>query len=134
MITNALGLSAIQLGTLKNIIIINQPAIDKKYENMLLLINPIIVRHDDKPRKTVREGCLSIPNFYGRTKRYRSIEYQYFDIEEGIVKTSSACEMLACCIQHEIDHLNGILFIDLISSVERHMFDLNYKKLLEGVS
>lgn len=114
---NGIGLAAPQVGILKRIVVI-----DLKQENIskqITLINPKIL---DKSNDTFinEEGCLSVPEYYAEVERSKEIKYEWYD-QSGKRKESSADGLLSICIQHEIDHLDGILFIDYLSSLKRKM-------------
>ena len=104
---NGLGLAAPQVGVLKRIIVI-----DLYEEGMqFTLINPVIKKA--KGEQIVEEGCLSFPNQFGKVKRPLEVEVEALDIEGRKVKIK-AKELLAQALCHEIDHLNGELFIDKV--------------------
>ena len=90
----------------------------------MYFINPKIIKKSEKLTK-YEEGCLSIPNLFAEVKRPSECEVQYLDYK-GEKKILKATGLLATCIQHEIDHLNGILFIDYLSKLKR---DIILKKL-----
>ena len=79
------------------------------------------------------EGCLSVPGFYEKVDRYNAIEYTARDINGK--EYQNKCEaLLAVCVQHEIDHLNGKLFVDYLSLAKRENFEKNMKKMIsEGI-
>ena len=129
--TNALGISAPQLGELVQIIGINTPQITDDSSKPLIIVNPIIKRHPYKPRRNMREGCLSIPGFFERVRRYEWIEWEYLDYETGIIVNTTSQQLMSAAVQHEIDHLNGILFIDRIGLEERALFDGNWEKTIQ---
>ena len=91
----------------------------KKSRGLITLINPRITQ---KSGKTIsREGCLSVPDFTGNVKRFKKIIVGYID-EKGKKKVLAASGFEAVVIQHEVDHLDGILFIDRISNSKRDLF------------
>jgi peptide deformylase len=115
------GIAAPQVGELKRIAIVdateNRKATDK--HGLLIMINPEII---EKSGSTInREGCLSVPDFTGNVERPEHINLRYMDMEgnERKVETKG---FEAVIIQHEIDHLDGILFIDRIRSARRDLF------------
>ena len=120
---NGIGLAAIQIGIPKNLIVIDLLTKEKKKDPMYF-INPKIIKKSAKLSK-YEEGCLSIPNLFAEVKRPSECEVQYLDYK-GEKKILKATGLLATCIQHEIDHLNGILFIDYLSKLKR---DIILKKL-----
>jgi peptide deformylase len=128
MNTNGIGLAAIQVAHPVRALIINIPDEDGEQapENLLEIINPVITH---KSGETVyQEGCLSVPQFYEDIKRYESITINYQD-RYGNTKTLEADGLLAIAIQHEMDHLDGILFIDKLSYARRKKFEKEYKRL-----
>ncbi len=92
-----------------------------------VFINPEILSSSDD-RSTYEEGCLSIPDYYAEVERPASIRIKYLD-REGTLQEADADGLLATCLQHEIDHLNGVLFIDHISKLKRDMVMKKFKKL-----
>ena len=108
--------------TIKNSYV-NKRTKEKKKDPMYF-INPKIIKKSEKLSK-YEEGCLSIPNLFAEVKRPSACEVQYLDYK-GEKKILKATGLLATCIQHEIDHLKGILFIDYLSKLKR---DIILKKL-----
>jgi peptide deformylase len=111
-----IGLAAIQVGVAKRLFTMD---LAKKEEpkNPQVFINPEIVESSDE--KAVREeGCLSIPEFYGDVERPVQVKVKYLDLD-GKPHEVEADGLFATCIQHEIDHLNGVLFIDHLSKLKR---------------
>ena len=104
---NGVGLSAVQVGILKRVVIIDTGEEGEKY----VLINPEIIK--TKGEQTVEEGCLSFPNKFGKTIRPNEVTVTALD-EKGKKIKVKAKELLAQAICHEVDHLNGELFIDKI--------------------
>ena len=122
---NGIGLAAIQIGVPKNLIVIDLLTKEKK-KNPMFFVNPKIIKKSSKMSK-YEEGCLSIPNLFAEIQRPSDCEIEYLDYEGN--KTSlKATGLLATCIQHEMDHLKGILFIDYLSKLKR---DRILKKLLK---
>ena len=113
-----IGLAAIQIGIPKRIIVIDLAKEGEK-KNPLYIINPQIVFKSDN-EATYEEGCLSIPGQFAKIQRPEKCTIKYLDYEgkEKEIKTEG---LLATCIQHEIDHLNGILFIDYLSKLKKTM-------------
>jgi len=125
--TNGIGLAAIQVGIPKEIFILNIPDEEgeQSKENLIEIINPVI--SEKKVETTYQEGCLSVPNFYEDIHRYEFLTLHYQD-REGNTCTLEADGLLSIAIQHEYDHLLGILFIDKLSSSRRRKFEKEYKK------
>ncbi len=105
---NGIGLSAIQININKSIIVIDT---EKKKNSKLILINPKILKY--KGYIESQEGCLSIPNFFYKIKRFNHIYIQANNIQGQPIKFKTK-GLLSICIQHEIDHTKGKLFIDYI--------------------
>jgi peptide deformylase len=128
MDSNGIGLAAIQVGHAKQVIILNIPNDDEDQpaENLLEIINPVITHKEGSV--TYQEGCLSVPTFYEDIKRYELISINYKD-RQGNAKTLNADGLLSIALQHEIDHLNGVLFIDKLSYFRRKKFEKEYKKM-----
>ncbi len=128
--TNGIGLAAIQVAYPLQVLILNIPNEDgeQPYENLLEIINPVIKQ---KSGETIyQEGCLSVPTFYEDINRFEKVTIDYQD-RDGKKHTISADGLLSIAIQHEIDHLNGILFIDKLTSSRRRKFEKEYKKMLK---
>ena len=113
---NGIGLAAIQIGIPKRIIVIdlNRDEIQKK---PMYFVNPLI-KNKDPQNATYEEGCLSVPNQFAEVDRPSKCEVEYLDYN-GEKKLLKADGLLATCIQHEIDHLEGILFIDYLSKLKK---------------
>ena len=92
-----------------------------------IFINPEIVASSDD-RSVYEEGCLSIPDYYAEVERPASVTVNYLDLD-GRQRTMEADGLMATCLQHEIDHLNGVLFIDHISRLKRDMVIKKFRKL-----
>ena len=120
---NGIGLAAIQIGEPKNLVVIDLLTKEKK-KNPMFFVNPKILKKSSKMSK-YEEGCLSIPNLFAEVQRPSECEIEYLDYK-GNKKSLKATGLLATCIQHEIDHLKGILFIDYLSKLKR---DIILKKL-----
>ena len=118
---NGVGLAAPQIGILKRILVIDTGEKDEKLE----MINPKITKLEKEV--ILSEGCLSFPNVFGNVRRYNYTEAEYMtkDGEKKIIKAEG---LLAQAIQHEIDHLNGILFIDQVIDGKFYTFDEKGKK------
>ena len=113
-----IGLAAIQIGVPKRIIVLD---IDQKegQKKPMFFVNPEITLKS-KNYSTYEEGCLSVPGQFAEINRPEKCNIKYLDFY-GDKKEIEATGMLATCIQHEIDHLNGILFIDHISKLKREI-------------
>ena len=114
---NGIGLAAIQIGIPKRIIVMDISKDGKK--NPMYFVNPKI-KNKDKEKTTYEEGCLSVPNYFAEVDRPKYCEVEYLDYN-GVNKILEADGLLATCIQHEMDHLEGILFIDYLSKLKKTM-------------
>ena len=128
MKTNGIGLAAIQVAHPIRALILNIPDEEGEQhkENLLEVINPVISQAAGET--TYQEGCLSVPQFYEDIKRHATLTLNYQD-REGNTKTLEADGLLAIAIQHEIDHLEGVLFIDKLSYARRKKFEKEYKRM-----
>ncbi len=113
-----IGLAAPQIGISKRLIVMDCAKDDSPPE-IWKMINPEIINRSEDTAK-MEEGCLSIPGYNGDVIRPAEVEVRYIDIE-GNVQQMTASGLLAACVQHEIDHLDGVLFIDHLSRLKRDM-------------
>ena len=117
------GLAAPQVGVLKRVIVLDAGRDDGDREDApagpLFLTNPEITWVSDE-KATYEEGCLSLPDHFGDVVRPAAIRVRYLD-HENEMRESAADGLLATCIQHEMDHLDGILFVDHMSTLKRNM-------------
>ena len=120
-----IGLAAVQIGILKRLVVIDISR-DEEKKNPIFLINPEII-NQSKQTSVYEEGCLSIPGQFAEIERPAECTLKYFDYN-GKEKELKAGGLLATCIQHEVDHLNGILFIDYLSKLKK---DMIIKKLVK---
>ena len=120
-----IGLAAIQIGIPRQMLVIDVSK-DGEEKQPLIFINPKILTTSDE-RSVYEEGCLSIPDYYAEVERPATITVEYIDLE-GKQLTAKADGLLATCLQHEIDHLNGVLFIDHISKLKREMVIRKFTK------
>ena len=120
-----IGLAAVQVGILKRLIVIDISK-DKEKKNPLFLINPEIISRS-KNTSIHEEGCLSLPGHFAEIERPAECHIKFIDYG-GKEKELTASGLLATCIQHEVDHLNGVLFIDYLSKLKK---DMIVKKLIK---
>jgi peptide deformylase len=120
-----IGLAAIQIGVPKRVVIMD---LAKKEEpkQPQVFINPEVVWVSDE-KATYEEGCLSIPEYYEEVERPKAVKVKYLDADLR-PQEIEADGLLATCLQHEIDHTNGVLFIDHISKLKRDMVVKKFKK------
>ncbi|RYC09960.1 peptide deformylase [Ciceribacter ferrooxidans] len=124
-----IGLAAIQVGVARRLLVIDVSREDEE-KRPLVFINPEILTSSDE-RSTYEEGCLSIPDYYAEVERPAKVTVRSID-REGKEQTTEAEGLLATCLQHEIDHLNGVLFIDHISRLKREMVIKKFTKAARG--
>ena len=120
-----IGLAAVQVGILKRLIVIDISK-EKGKKDPLFFINPEIISKS-KNSSIYEEGCLSLPGHYAEIERPSECHVKYIDYN-GKEKEIRAKGLLSTCIQHEVDHLNGILFIDYLSKLKK---DMILKKLVK---
>ena len=115
---NGIGLAAIQIGVPKRIIVLDISK-NEKEKNPMYFVNPV-VKNRNLNLSSYEEGCLSVPNQFAEINRPSSCEVEYLNYngEKSFLKAEG---LLATCIQHEIDHLEGILFIDYLSKLKKTM-------------
>jgi peptide deformylase len=111
-----IGLAAIQIGVPRRVVAMDLSKKDEAQEPRVFINPEILWRSDEKA--TYEEGCLSIPEFYEEVERPAQVRVKFLDLE-GREQELEASGLLATCLQHEIDHLNGVLFIDYISRLKR---------------
>ncbi|MGE0736924.1 MAG: peptide deformylase [Alphaproteobacteria bacterium] len=121
-----IGLAAPQIGVLQRIIVLDLGEREGERKQAYKMVNPELVWVSDDDN-TYEEGCLSVPEHYGDVVRPKSIRVQYLD-EHNKKQELAAEGLLATCIQHEIDHLDGVLFIDHLTALKRNII---LRKLLK---
>ena len=117
-VANGIGLAAIQIGEPKRIIDLDLSKEQNK-KTPMYFVNPLIIKKNDE-KTTYEEGCLSVPNQFAEIDRPSKCEVEYLDYN-GNKQNLKAEGLLATCIQHEMDHLEGILFIDYLSKLKKEM-------------
>lgn len=122
-VENGIGLAATQVNIQKRIVVID---LSEEKNQPLILVNPEITKLEGK--ESMREGCLSVPEYFDIVERAETIEYNYKTLENKLVKEKTD-GLLAVCIQHEIDHLNGKLFIDYLSPLKQQRLKKKIEKL-----
>ena len=120
-----IGLAAVQIGILKRLVVIDISK-DEEKKNPIFLINPEIINLSEET-SVYEEGCLSLPGQFAEVERPAECTLKYIDYF-GKEKELKADGLLSTCIQHEVDHLNGILFIDYLSKLKK---DMIIKKLVK---
>lgn len=119
------AMAAPQMGILKRIIIIRDDMENKKNASFTALINPEVIRAEGKIKRDY-EGCLSVPSIYGMVPRATKVKVKAM-LEDGTEVRIKATDELARTLLHEVDHLNGVLFIDHIKGVKDAFYEMNEK-------
>lgn len=129
---NGVGLAAIQIGVDSRVLVINIPLEnleeeeeDQPKENTLEMINPVIIEKEGA--ELFQEGCLSIPGVYEDVERAKHVKVEYFD-RNGKMHQIENSDFLAIAIQHEMDHLEGKVFIEKLSFLRRKKFEKEWAK------
>lgn len=136
---NGIGLAAVQVGVLKRVLVMDLSDSQERYDaahakacgvdisKPVFMANPEIVDHSEE-LSTYEEGCLSFPEQRASVVRPKKVSIKYLDYngKEQIMKCD---DLLATCVQHEIDHLNGVVFVDHVSRLKRDMIIRKVKKL-----
>jgi peptide deformylase len=120
-----IGLAAIQIGVPQRVVTMDL-AKKEDPKNPLVFINPEVTWRSAE-NATYEEGCLSIPEYYEEVARPSAVKIKYLDLD-GKPQEIEASGLLATCLQHEIDHTDGVLFIDYISKLKRSMVMKRFKK------
>lgn len=131
MESNGIGLAAIQVARAHRVLVLCMPDEEGEQhcEDLLEIINPVI--SNEQGTIVYQEGCLSVPSFYEDIERYEKVSLEYQD-RHGKSHKLEAEGLLSVAIQHEIDHLDGKLFIEKLSYIRRKKFEKEYKKLLKS--
>jgi peptide deformylase len=119
------GLAAIQVGVPLRLITMDVSKSETERQPMVLL-NPVILSSSEE-KSSYEEGCLSIPEYYEELERPARVRFRYTTLDGKTVE-EDAEGLMATCVQHEIDHLNGILFIDHLSKLKRDRVITKFKK------
>lgn len=123
-----IGLAGNQVGLLERLIVIDCSHADTKFKP-ITIINPVIT--DEEGVEDGEEGCLSVPGYFAPVRRAQRIQVKAFDID-GKEKVIEAEGILARCLQHEIDHLEGVCFVDRLSTLKKKMFRKKWNKIRPG--
>ena len=126
-----IGRAAGQVGAPVRIVTIDVAREPEEPRAPLFLVNPEIVWTSDGELSTYEEGCLSIPDYYAEVERPARVRFRYVDYH-GEAHEQDADGLLAVCVQHEIDHLNGVLFIDYLSKLKRDLVVRKFTKAARG--
>lgn len=123
--SDGIGLAATQVGELKRVLVVDTAQREGE-RKPIFFVNPEIVDESEE-KNSYLEGCLSFPNQFSEVTRPKTVKVKYLDYD-GNEQTLEADELLSTCLQHEIDHLNGKVFVDHISSIKRDMIMRKLKK------
>ena len=126
-----IGLAAIQIGVPKRVITMDLAKKDEEKKPQVFINPEILTTSGD--RSTYEEGCLSIPEYYEEVERPSEVKIRYLDLD-GQVRELEASGLLATCVQHEIDHLNGVLFIDHLSKLKRSRIIKKFAKAAKATA
>lgn len=124
------GLAAPQIGVHQRVIVIDVSGRDEP-PNLIIAINPVIVHAEGEVYE--EEGCLSVPGYAANVRRHARVVVKALD-QDGNERTWRAEELLAIAFQHEIDHLDGILFVDHLSPLKRDLFRRKARRRAEAMS
>jgi peptide deformylase len=119
---HSVGVAAPQIGVLRRVVVVDVSGSKLGRENnhgLLVMINPEII--ESEGQETMREGCMSVPDYTGNVSRAESVVVQFLD-REGQERVIRASGFEAVAIQHELDHLDGLLFLDRVSSLKTDVF------------
>lgn len=122
-----IGLAAPQVAQSIRVIVVDITEPDEEEKHYMALINPEIIEHEGT--QVDEEGCLSVPELTAQVQRYKKITVNY-QTESGETKQLIAEDRFAVVLQHEIDHLDGVLFIDHLSPLKRNLYKKKRKKML----
>lgn len=123
-----IGLAANQIGSLLRVMVVDVSPEDER--DPLVLINPELVEKSVETA-TQQEGCLSIPDQYADVTRPARVKFRYQDLQ-GAKQEIEAEGLLSACLQHELDHLNGVMFVDYLSALKRNMLLRKLAKALKA--
>ncbi len=133
--SNGIGLAAVQIGVHKRVLVMDlkwgssrykEEDEEKQTPEPIFLANPEII-YESEEINLYEEGCLSFPGQYANVERPKQVKVKYLDYN-GVEQIIDCDELLATCIQHEIDHLDGIVFVDHISKLKRELIIRKLKK------
>jgi peptide deformylase len=125
-----IGLAAIQIGVPKRVVVMDLVKDEDKPREPHHFVNPEIIAVSEETAE-YEEGCLSIPEVFENVTRPKAVRIRYLD-RDGVLKEHDCEGLMATCIQHEIDHLNGVLFIDRISRLKRDRVVKKFTKALKA--
>ncbi len=122
-----IGLAAPQVGVLSRLIVLDCVKEEGEAPCPVVMFNPEVIASSDETN-VYEEGCLSIPEHYAEVTRPKVVEVRWIDMD-GVEQTETFDDLWATCVQHEIDHLNGKLFIDYLGAMKRQLITRKMQKL-----
>ena len=122
-----IGLAAPQIGVHQRVIVIDLSSKDEA-PDLIVAVNPVIIHAEGEAYE--EEGCLSVPKYAANVRRHARVVVKALNLE-GVEQTWRADDLLAIAFQHEIDHLDGILFVDHLSTLKRELFQRKARKAAE---
>ena len=125
-----IGLAAIQIGVAKRVVTMDLSKKEDNHEPQVFINPELTWTSEDKSK--YEEGCLSIPEYYEEVERPAKVKVKYLDLD-GKAHETEAKGLLATCLQHEIDHINGVLFIDHLSRLKRSLIIKKFTKAAKKV-
>jgi len=123
-----IGLAAPQVGKSLKLIVVDISKESDEEKKLMAMINPEIIEHEGK--QIDEEGCLSLPELTSNVNRYKKVTVSYLD-DKGKPQKLTAEDRFAVVLQHEIDHINGILFLDHLSTLKKSLYKKKVKKWLK---
>lgn len=129
---NGIGLAATQIGLLHRLLVISIPETENSLPLQLSMINPIITTKSEQMLES-SEGCLSLPGLTIEIPRHEVISVSYLDQEKQKQSLESVSGLLSCCLQHEIDHLDGKMIVDYLSPLKRARTIYSWKRSLKNM-
>ena len=123
------GLAANQVGISSRLIVVDMGFKEEKHEP-LIIVNPVITASEEE--QIGQEGCLSIPEVYAEVKRFKRVEVKGVDLNGNDIRMEAE-DFLARAFQHEMDHLEGKLFWDMLGKIRRDMLKRKFKKILKEI-
>jgi len=131
---DGLGLAAVQIGILQRVIAINigHCNLKNRYGAMVLINPEVVEKSEDK--KFYSEGCLSFGNIYPEIERYNRVKVKYLDINGSEKFLELSNSIMSSCLQHEIDHTNGIVFLDRLSKLKKDFMMKKYMRWKKSIS
>ena len=129
---NGVGLAAPQIGKNIRLVVIDLAKDEEEHEPIILFNPEVEPEGGDNPLESGEEGCLSVPDIWANVSRPSHVHLTYTNEKGETIDMRNVTGKLARCVQHELDHLNGILFVDKISTADRAINESKLKKMAKG--